>query len=130
LANSGLQTSQRAGGGSFIGTNDGKKLTLNERISGWFAFLTSSSALFESRTGQFMFDWPEQSQTSPNSTFLSVAFCLVPAMLRVCGPPAVNGPTFVIHLPSLPAIAILPESLPSTVMAIVSPGALQPQMGA
>ena len=97
-----------------------------------FAFVqafTSSSAFCARRTGQFMLDCPVQSHTSPKSTLAIDSFRPPPSTTTVCGPPAANGPTFVIQRPSAPAIACA-AGLPSTEMEILSPGLAQPQIGA
>src|SRR5688572_7635292 len=89
-----------------------------------------------------MFDCPVQSQTSPNRMFLSTTFCARPSsagpllsMVSVCGPPACCGASLVVHLPSGPAVATgatcRPSDFsPSSVTVILSPGVVQPQMGA
>ena len=93
------------------------------------AAFTSSSAFWARRTGQFMFDCPVQSHTSPKSTFVNVSLRPPPSTSIVCGPPAGNGPTFAIQRPSAPATACA-TGLPSIATEIFSPGLAQPQIGA
>jgi hypothetical protein len=52
----------------------------------------------------FMFDWPEQSQTSPTSRSLMVTV-LSPVSVMVKGPPAVSGSRCTDHVP--PAAVVL-----------------------
>ena len=54
-----------------------------------------------------MFDWPEQIQTSPTSTFFSVIVFL-PETVSVWGPPTGKGSSLTVHLPVLASgVAVL-----------------------
>jgi len=75
-----------------------------------------------------MFDCPEQSQTSPERTFLSSrVFC--PLTVMVNGPPAAGVRSFRLQVPSPAAVvdAVAPHD---AVTAIFSPGCAQPQNAA
>ena len=74
--------------------------------------------------GHCMFDWPEQSQTSPTSTSSKVIVFL-PLTVSVCGPPAGSGSSVTDHLPSSSALAVL--VWPAIVTVTSSPGSAQPQ---
>src|SRR5262249_11444703 len=67
-------------------------------------------------------DWPEQIQTSPTRTFLTVTFS-GPDTDRVYGPPAENGPRCAIHFPSASAVAF--PLLPFMLTIACLPGMVQ-----
>ena len=71
-----------------------------------------------------MFDWPEQTQTSPTSTSSKVTV-FFPLTVIVCGPPAGSGSSVTDHLPSSPAFAVFDWSAMLTVTS--SPGSALPQ---
>jgi len=73
-----------------------------------------------------MFDWPEHSQTSPTRMLFTVTV-LVPAMVIVCGPPAVMAGSCTLHFPLSQAVAVTLVS-PSVTVTFV-PGSSQPQIG-
>src|SRR2546423_14879754 len=73
-----------------------------------------------------MFDWPEQSHTSPNMTLPNVA-SFSPLTLSVYGPPARNGPIVVRHVPFWSAVAL--EVLLLIVTVTVARGVVQPNTG-
>src|SRR6185369_2338674 len=71
-----------------------------------------------------MFDWPEQTQTSPTRTFLMVKV-LLPVIVRSNGPPGFNGPIFVAQLPVLSVNVF--AFLPAISIETSSPGSPWPQ---
>ena len=72
-----------------------------------------------------MFDWPEQSQTSPERTSLS-SIVLLPLMVIVNGPPALGVFSFSFQSPS--AVAVAAACSPQDAATeIFSPGFAQPQ---
>jgi hypothetical protein len=71
-----------------------------------------------------MFDWPEQTQTSPTRTFLKVSV-LRPATVNSNGPPALCGPTKTSQRPRASAVALALSPRNETVTR--SPGSAQPQ---
>ena len=73
---------------------------------GNLAVAISRSASQELSTLHCMFDWPEQTQTSPTSTSFSSRW-LVPRIVSVAGLAfAGSGASFTVHLPSAPALAV------------------------
>ena len=75
-----------------------------------------------------MLDWPEQNQTSPESTLL-IFIVLFPLRVMVCGPPAAGVFSVTFHLPSLSAVAeaLAPQL---AVTFTFSPASALPQTGA
>ena len=89
-----------------------------------------SSAASEPLRGQYMFDCPEQSQTSPTSTSLNVTAVLPPE--TTSGVPACFGSAFIAgsltsHLPESSAVA--EASWPRNLTVTFSPGSAVPQTG-
>src|SRR6185436_13119592 len=70
---------------SVCGDGDSRRATVNSRILGCAAAAISCSAFADRRTDQPMFDWPEQSHTSPTSTLWNV-------IVRSAGTVSSNGP--------------------------------------
>ncbi len=65
----------------------------------------SRSGSFALATGQAMFDWPEQIQTSPTNTSENVLVSSA-AIVMVCGPPAGSGSSRMSNRPSLSDLAV------------------------
>src|SRR5258706_1430334 len=100
--------------------------TVNRRICGYCASAISCSALLQPPRLISMFDWPEQTQTSPTKTFFNV-IVFFPATTISNGPPAFNGLSVTDHLPPASAVGLTGCFLNVTVT--FSPGAAVPQIG-
>ena len=74
-----------------------------------------------------MFDWPEQSHTSPTNTSLTVTEFVLPFARSWSGPPACKASNRTDHFPSAAAVAVLVWPPSATVTA--SPGSAHPQTG-
>src|SRR5437016_1276649 len=74
-----------------------------------------------------MFDWPEQTQTSPTSTSSTSTRFLAPFTISLYGPPAACVGNTVDHLPSARDLVVAVAPLSSTVIS--SPGLAQPHTG-
>ena len=72
-----------------------------------------------------MFDWPEQTQTSPTSRLFTVTV-LSPVIFIVRGPPSFSGFSFTLHLPS--AAVVLTFWLANSTVTF-SPSRAVPQTG-
>ena len=67
-----------------------------------------------------MFDWPEQSQTSPTSRSVT-STVFAPVTLRVYGPLTGNGPSLATHLPD--SGTVVSNSWPAVATSTLRPGA-------
>ncbi len=111
---------------------------MKSRSFGFFALSATFlpwSPLVNCFTRHSMFDWPEQTHTSPARTFLRVKVFL-PAMVTVSLSLAWNVPTRTIHQPSsravVPSLIELLASFPETTSIVTvtfSPGSAVPQIG-
>ena len=73
-----------------------------------------------------MFDWPEQTQTSPTRTS-TTSTLFFPSIVMANGPPASSFASRTSHLPSGPASAA--TSCPWNLTVTFSPGSAEPQTG-